>query len=169
MQPKQPDQNAFAFVGGRNGDALTQGAHATGHFGSKGSKGRLSQGGDGSVNKNESSGHKGGPSSHNGGGVSHQRNSGSAVDGELRKDGGPASGQNNSRPNSNLIDANAAPAGDHVGAEDAGTAKATSQVKQSPRLGGSGDGSQNSKNSKTSAPSVNDIHIMKDEQNNLAQ
>ena len=116
--------------------------------------------------KNESSGNKGGPAGHAGGAGSNQRNSGSAGEGEPRKDGGPASGQNISRPGSNLIDAKAAPAGDHAGAEGEASSKATGQARQSPQPGGSGSDGQNSK---ASAPSVGDIHIMKDEQNNLAQ
>ena len=43
LPPQQSDQAAFAFGAGRNGDAaLAQGAHVAGHFGSRGSKGRLS-------------------------------------------------------------------------------------------------------------------------------
>ena len=63
-------------------------AHATGHFGSKGSRGRQERLSldHGSVNKNESSSQKPGPSSHTGGGA------GSPVDVDLHRDGGPASG-----------------------------------------------------------------------------
>ena len=43
LPPQQSDQTAFAFGKGRNGDAaLAQAAHGAGHFGSRGSKGRLS-------------------------------------------------------------------------------------------------------------------------------
>ena len=63
-------------------------AHATGHFGSKGSRGRQERLSldHGSVNKNESSGKKQRNSSHAGGGA------GSPADADLHRDGGPASG-----------------------------------------------------------------------------